>query len=143
MGKVSVMNILAVLIVGSPLMATAGVPIVVGHPAPLLVAGAPVQLAANDDFTARKDDYLQKSRSEMDEWRNKIHGAGENAEAKGHEMSASARAHFNRTWTAAQRNWRKLQTERAEGWDKVKSAYERSTAELREQWHKIHPEDKD
>jgi hypothetical protein len=134
------MNILSVLIVGSPL-ALSGLPVVTHHAAPPLVAGAPVQLAASDDFAARKDAYLQKSRSEMDEWRAKIHGAGESAEATGHEMSASAKAHFNRTWTATERYWQKLQTESAEGWDKTKRAYERSTTDLREQWHKIHPED--
>lgn len=137
------MNVLSVLIVGSPLIAVSGLPIVAHHPAPPLVTDAPLQLAASDDFAARKDAYLQKSRSEMDEWRDKIHGTGESVEAKGHEMSASAKAHFNRTWDATERYWQKLQTESAEGWDKTKRAFERSTADLREQWHKVHPEDKD
>jgi hypothetical protein len=137
------MNILSVLIVGSPLIAVSGLPIAAHHPAPMRVPDAPLQLAASDDFAARKDAYLQKSRSEMDEWRDKIHGAGESVEAKGHEMSASAKAHFNRTWAATERYWQKLQTESAESWDKTKRAYERSTADLRQQWHKIHPEDKD
>jgi hypothetical protein len=109
----------------------------------MLVTDAPLQLIDDVDFTTRKDAYLQKSRTEMDEWRNKIHGAGESAEAKGHEVSASAKAHLNHTWTATQRYWRKLQTESAEGWDKTRNAYERSTAELRQQWHRIHPEDQD
>jgi hypothetical protein len=137
------MNILSVLIVGSPLIAVSGLPIAAHHPAPMLVTDAPLQLIDDVDFTTRKDAYLQKSRTEMDEWRNKIHGAGESAEAKGHEVSASAKAHINQTWTATQRYWRKLQTESAEGWDKTRNAYERSTAELRQQWHRIHPEDQD
>jgi len=135
------MNVLSVFIVGSPLIAVSGLPIVAHHPAPMLVTDAPLQLAASDDFTARKDAYLQKSRPEMDEWRDKVHGAGESAEAKGHEMSASAKAHLNRTWAATERYWQKLQTESAEGWNKTKRAYERSSADLRQQWHKIHPED--
>ena len=135
------MNILSVLIVGSPLIAVSGLPIVAHQPVPPLVTDAPLQLAASDDFAARKDAYVQKSRSEMDEWRDKIHDAGESAEATGHEMSASAKAHFNRTWAATERYWQKLQTESAEGWDKTKRAFERSTTDLREQWHKIHPED--
>src|ERR1700724_1140155 len=118
-----------------------GLPIVAQHPASPLATDAPLQLV-DDDFAVRKDAYLQKSRTEMDEWRSKIHGAGERAEGKGHEASASAKADFNRTWTATERHWRKLQTESAKGWDRTKSAYERSTADLREQWHKIHPEDK-
>lgn len=136
------MNFLSVLIVASPLIAVSGLPIVALHPAPSLATGAPLQLV-DDDFTARKDTYLQRSRTEMDEWRSKIHGAGESAEAKGHQVSASVKAHFNRTWTATERQWRKLQSESAEGWDRTKSAYERLTADLRAQWHKIHPEDQD
>lgn len=137
------MSILPVLVVGSSLIAVSGLPIPAHHPAPPLATVAPLQLAASDDFAARKDAYIQKFGSEMDEWRDKVHGAGESAEAKGHEVSASAKAHFNRTWAATERNWQKLQTESAEGWNKTKRAFERSTADLREQWHKIHPEDKD
>ena len=135
------MNILSVLIVGSPLIVISGLPIVSHHPASMLVANAPLQLVDDADFTARKDAFLQKSRTEMDEWRNKIQGAGESAEAKGREVSASAKAHFDQAWTATQRSWRKLQTESAEGWDKTRNAFERSSAELRRQWHTIHPED--
>ena len=136
-----IMNILSVLIVGSPLIAVSGLPIASHHPASLLVTDAPLQLVDDADFTTRKDAYLQKSRSEMDEWQNKIHGVGESAEAKGHEVSASAKAHFDQTWTSTQRYWRKLQSESADGWDKTRNAFERSTAELRRQWHRIHPED--
>jgi hypothetical protein len=134
------MNILSVLIVGAPLV---GLPTVAQQAAPPLANDAPLQLVEDNDFAARKDAYLQKSRTEMDEWRSKIHGAGESAESKGHQVSASAKAHFNRTWTATERQWHKLQTESAEGWDRTKNAYERSTADLRAQWHKIHPEDQD
>jgi hypothetical protein len=137
------MNILSILIVGSPLIAVSGLPIAAHNPTPVLVTNAPLQLIDDVDFTTRKNAYLQKSRTEMDEWRNKIHGAGESAEAKGHEVSASAKTHLHQTWTATQRYWRKLQTESAEGWDKTRNAYERSTAELRQQWHRIHPEDQD
>jgi hypothetical protein len=135
------MSILSVLIVGSSLIAISGLPTVSHHPASMLGADAPLQLVEDTDFTARKDAYLQKSRTEMNEWRNKIHGAGESAEAKGNEASASAKAHFDKAWTATKRSWRKLQTESAEGWDKTRNAFERSSADLRQQWHKIHPED--
>jgi hypothetical protein len=130
------MNILAVLIVGSPLLAMAGLPVVVHHPAPLLFNDPLLKVADNDDFAARKDAYLQKTRNEMAEWQKKIDAAGERAEA-------DTKAHLNRTWAATQEHWRTLQAESAESWDKTKNAYERSTAELRAQWHQLHPEDKD
>jgi len=109
----------------------------------MLVTDAPLQLVDDGDFATRKEAYLRKSHNEMDEWRNRIHDAGESAEATGHEVSASAKAQFNRAWTATKSSWQKLQTESVEGWEKTRKAYERSTAELREQWHKIHPEDQD
>jgi hypothetical protein len=137
------MNALAVLIVAGPLMAIAGLPALADHPAPLLANGPLLKLADDQDFAARKDAYLQKMRNEMAEWRNKMHAAGERTEAEAHEASAETKARLNRTWSATERGWRKLQAESAEGWDKTKKAYERSTADLRTQWHKLHPEDKD
>jgi hypothetical protein len=145
-----VMNVLALLIVGGPLvavavvggpaMATASAPTMATHPV-AMGHGSPLRLASNDDFTTRKDAYVRKSGDEMTEWRNKIHAAGERAEAKGHEASAETKDHFNRAWAETEEGWRKLQAESAEGWDNTKNAYEKSTAELRAQWHKIHPED--
>jgi hypothetical protein len=137
------MNVLAVLIIAGPLMATAGPPAAADHPAPLLINQPLLQLADNDDFAARKDEYIRRTNAEMAEWRRKMDAAGERTEAKGHEASAETREHLNRTWSATEGTWRKLQAESAEGWDNTKNAYERSTAELRGQWHRIHPEDKD
>jgi hypothetical protein len=134
------MSIITALIVGAPVL-VAGLPIA-PHPVSSQITNAPLR-RVDDTFAARKDAYLQKSRQEMDEWRSKIHIASERAEAKGHEASARAQAHLNRAWSATERNWQMLQTESAEGWDRTKGAYERSTAELRAQWHKIHPEDND
>jgi hypothetical protein len=137
------MKVLAVLIVGGPLMAMSGLPAAASHLAPVPVNERLLQVADNDDFATRKDAYLQKTRNEMTEWRKKMDAAGEGAEAEGHEASADMKEHLKRTWSATERGWRKLETESAEGWDNTKTAYERSTAELRVQWHKIHPEDKD
>lgn len=137
------MNIFAVFIVGGSLIATAGLPAVTDHPAPLLANGPLLKLADDQDFAARKNAYVRKVRNEMAEWRKKMHAAGERTEAEAQEASADAKAHLDRTWTATERASRRLQAESAEGWDKTKTAYERSTAELRTQWHKLHPEDND
>jgi hypothetical protein len=134
------MKVLAVLIVAGPLMAVAGQSAFADHPAAPRAHGLLLRVANDDDFAVRKETYLQKSRGEMDEWRTKMHATGERVEAEGHEASAKTKAHLNRTWTATERGWQKLQTESAEGWDKTKHAYERSTADLRVQWHKLHPE---
>jgi len=137
------MNVFAVLIVGGSLIAMAGLPTMAGQPTQLLVNGPPLKVAENDDFASRKDAYLRKMRNEMAEWRNKLHAAGEGAEAKAHEASADTKAQLDRTWAETEGVWRNLEAESAEGWDKTKNAYERSITELRARWHKLHPEDKD
>lgn len=137
------MNVLAVLVVGGPLLLMAGLPAMADHPTPLLANGALLKLADDEDFAARKNAYVQKMQNEMAEWRTKMHTTGERTEATVHTASADARAHLDRTWSATERASRKVQAESAEGWDKTKTAYERSTAQLRTQWHKLHPEDQD
>lgn len=138
------MNVLTVLIVAGPLMAVAGAPSVLAQSAASsMVQEAPLRLAQNDDFTTRKDDYVKRSGNEMTEWRNKIHAKGEQAEAKGHAESAEAKTHFKEIWAATETGWQKLKSESADGWDRSKTAYERSVADLRAQWHKMHPEDND
>jgi hypothetical protein len=141
--KVNTMNVFTVLVVGGPLLLMTGLPAVADHPTPLLVNGTLLKFADDEDFAARKTAYVQRMRSEMAEWRMKMHATGERTEAEAHDASADAKAHLDRTWSATERASRKLQAESAEGWDKTKTAYERSTAQLRVQWHKLHPEDQD
>jgi hypothetical protein len=142
------MKVTAVLTVAIPLMAVAGMPAVAAQPVSPVAQGSPLQgsplrIAASDDFSARKDDYVRRAGDEMNEWRSKLHATGEQAEDKAHEASAETKAHLDRAWAATERNWRRLKGVSAEGWEKSKNAYERSVAELRAQWHKIHPENND
>jgi hypothetical protein len=135
------MKVLAVLLVGGPLLLMAGPPAMADHPTSLPANGTLLKLADDEDFAARKAAYIEKMHNEMAEWRRKIHATGEATQAKLHDASADAKAHLDRTWSATERASRKLQAESAEGWDKTKALYERSTAQLRLQWHKLHPED--
>jgi hypothetical protein len=141
--KVNIMNVLSVLVIVGPLLLMTGVPAMADHPTPLLVNGALLKLADDGDFAARKDAYVQKMHDEMAEWRRKLHATGERSEAEVREASADAKAHLDRTWSATERASRRLQAASADGWDQTKTAYERSTAQLRMQWHKLHPEDQD
>lgn len=135
------MRVLAILIVAGPLMAAAvtGAP-VMADDVSTEATHPPLRLA---DFTARKDAYVQKADDEMSAWRDKIGAAGERAEAMGQEASAETKVQFNQIWGATQDGWRKLQVESAEGWEASKRTYERSVAELRVQWRKLHADDQD
>lgn len=141
--KVNIMNVLSVLVVGGPLLLMTGLPAMAGHPTPSLVNGTLLKLADDEDFAARKDAYVQRMQNEMAEWRSKMHATGEQTGAEVREANADVKAHLDRTWSATERASRKLQAASAEGWDKTKAGYERSTAQLRTQWHKLHPEDQD
>ena len=54
------MNILSVLIVGSPLIAVSGLPIAAHHPAPMLVTDAPLQLIEDVDFRPARFSTVQQ-----------------------------------------------------------------------------------
>jgi hypothetical protein len=144
MSKGDVMKVLAILIVGGPLLAASVIgAAAMADAAPTEATHPALRLADTGDFTARKDAYIQKADDEMSEWRDKIRAAGDQAEAMGQQVSAEAKVQLNQIWVATQDGWRKLQVEGAEGWDESQRAYERSVAELRVQWHKIHADDND
>jgi len=103
-------------------------------------SGAPTQLSAESDFGAKKDEYVRRSKAEMEEWRLKIHDFGETAEAKGHEASADAKAGLQTAWEKTEAESRKLETASADGWDNAKSSFEHASQDLKDRWHRIHPE---
>src|ERR1700688_2348227 len=117
-------------------MAIAGLPSVTDHPTPLLTGEPVLVLVGTDDAAAGRDTYIRKARTEMAEWREKIRAAGDRAQVEGSAASANTKAHLDQAWTTTERGWRRLQAESAEGWDKAKLAYERSTADLRVQWQR-------
>ena len=114
---------------------------IAGVPGPSLATGAHVQLVADSDFGTKKDEYLRRAGAEMREWRDKLHDLGEKAEAKGHEAKAEASEHLDAAWSTTKEKWGSLQTASAEHWDGAKRSFEKASAELREKWHRIHPDD--
>jgi hypothetical protein len=105
-------------------------------------AGAPAQLAADDDATGDKDTYAQKAREEMQEWQRKLHDVGAQAQAKGQEAGNAAGDDLNVAWTKAKAASGKLQAAGAEDWESAKASYERASNDLARAWHRIHPDDK-
>jgi hypothetical protein len=122
----------------APLTANAGA---VEPPNSSHVGNATIQLVAEGDFASKKNEYLQRARDEMQEWRQKWDHVGEKAEAKGHEAKAEVKEQLNAAWAETKEKWNKLQTASADGWEGAKRSYEKASAELKEKWHKVHPED--
>jgi hypothetical protein len=134
------MKILNALAAGGTLLLIAAVP-AAGQPMSLHASGAPIRLVAEGDFGAKKDEYVQRSKSEMREWQRKMHDAGETAEAKGHEASAATKSALHDAWAKTETESRKLETASADGWDSAKRSFEKASQNLKDTWHKIHPDD--
>lgn len=85
---------------------------------------------ADSDFARKKDEYVQSAKREMQEWGDKIEHAGGHAERD-----------VNRAWTKTKDASRRLQTASADRWDRAKAGFESAMQDLKDRWHKIHPED--
>jgi gas vesicle protein len=105
-------------------------------------SGAPTQLAAEGDFGAKKDEYVQRSKAEMQDWRKKIDEFGDTAEAKGHEADAAAKSDLQAAWVNAEAESRKLATASADAWDDAKASFEKASQNLKDTWQKNHPDGK-
>jgi hypothetical protein len=89
-----------------------------------------LRLAAEGDFSAKKDEYVRDAKRELDEWNDKLHRTGDNA---GKDV--------DRAWSKTKRAAQQLQTASGDQWDHAKRGYENAMQGLKDRWHKIHPED--
>jgi len=101
-------------------------------------SNAPAQMTAPADRAT----YIQKARSDLAGWQQKMDDFGARAKAKGHEASTAAGKDLDAAWTATKAGAGKLQTVGAEGWMDAKTSYESASRDLARTWAKIRPEDK-
>lgn len=113
-----------------------------GQAIPPHASGAPTRLTAEGDFGAKKDEYVRRSKAEMQEWQQKVHDFDGTAEAKGHEANAAAESDLRKAWANAEAESRKLETASADGWDGARASFEKASQNLKDAWHRSHPEDK-
>lgn len=135
-----VMKILNVVVAGGTLLLIAALP-AIGQPISPRAGGAPVHLVAEQDFGAKKDEYVRRMKDEMRDWQKKIHDFGERAEDKGHEASDATKAGLRDAWAKTETESRRLESAGAEGWESAKSAFETASNNMKGAWRKIHPED--
>jgi len=103
--------------------------------------GAPTQLTAAGEFSAKKDEYVQRSRNEMREWQRKMQNFSRKADAKAHEAGAAGMSRLREAWAKTQAESRVLESTSADGWQSAKNSFEKASRNLKDAWHKIHPED--
>jgi len=133
------MKLLNALAMSGALFLTAALP-AAGQPISPQASGPPLQLAAEGEFGAKKDEYVQKSKSEMAEWRRKVDELKAKSQTKGHEASAASERHLHEAWAKTEAESHKLEGASADGWENAKSSFEKASQNLKDAWHKLHPE---
>lgn len=132
------LNILAAA--GTLLLIAAGP--AAGQPISLHASGPPMRLVAEGDFGAKKDEYVQRSKTEMREWQRKMHDAGETVGAKGQDAGAATKSALHDAWAKTEAESRKLGAASADGWEGARSSFEKASQNFKDAWRKLHPDDK-
>ena len=78
--------------------------------------------------------YLQRVQAEMDDWRLKLHGMADQAEATGQDTATAAKSDLRAAWSKTEADARSLQTAPAAGWDDAKSSFEQASQDLQHAW---------
>jgi hypothetical protein len=94
----------------------------------------------DDDFTSKRQEYQERAQRQMDEWGQKINRAAESAKENGKRMTEDAQAELDKAWAETREQWAKLQQASADGWERTRTAYERASHKMREEWNKFYPE---
>jgi hypothetical protein len=96
----------------------------------------PAQHGTADDFTAKKDAYLSAAQRHMAAWGRKLDQYSRDAAAKGERAGKEADKELHRAWLETQATSRRLGRATEKGWDKAKTAFERASARLEQDWHR-------
>jgi hypothetical protein len=96
---------------------------------PSLGDTAYINPVADSEFAAKKDEYMQSVKREMQEWGDKLHHVGSHAEGD-----------LDRAWIKTKNAAHQLQAASADDWGRARQGFENSMRALKDRWHKIHPE---
>ncbi|MGH6980194.1 MAG: hypothetical protein ACREFC_03220 [Stellaceae bacterium] len=100
-------------------------------------AGQPQQeqQKGGDDFAAKKDAYVKRMHSDMDQWGNKIGKYSADAKAKGDRAAGDADKDLRQAWLKTKEASRKVAHASKKSWSKAKAAFERASDKLNKEWH--------
>jgi hypothetical protein len=102
-------------------------------------SGVPLQLVAEGSFDAKKDEYVHKSKTEMQEWQEKMKDFGQKADGKGQQAAATSKTALQQAWAKTEVESRKLEAAGADGWENAKNAFEKASQNFKDSWRKAHP----
>lgn len=133
------MRTLAASLLTLSLVATGPLSAVAVERAPAAAPHAAI-VRVDDDFTRKRTEYQERAQRQMDEWGQKINQAAESAKENGKRMAEDAQAELDKTWAETREQWAKLQQASADGWERTRTAYERASRKMRDEWNKFYPE---
>jgi hypothetical protein len=97
---------------------------------------------ADNDFTATKDKYVDQARDQMADWKRKLDDAGDKVGAQARTSSDAAQRDLNTAWRKTQAAADRLQGASQDGWDRVKTSFEKASHDLKDTWNRVHPDAK-
>ncbi len=132
------MRPLAVPLIGISLLA-APLAAAAAERAPAAPTGLLVRI--DESFTQKREEYQERAQRQMDEWGHKMSEAAESAKENGRQLAADAQAELDHAWADTKEQWAKLQQAGADGWERARTAYERASRKMKDEWNKFHAED--
>ena len=132
-----VMKMLIAPLAAGAFLVSGVLPAFAAQPAAAPAAGDRIQVADTADFAAKKDEYVKKSKDDMQLWQQRVHDFGEKAKADGQKAGDAARVQLDKAWRDTKAASAKLQEAGEDGWVGAKGAYERASAKLRSVWHDV------
>lgn len=84
---------------------------------------------ADSDFSAKKDEYMAQVKREMEDWGDKLHHAGRDAQER-----------LDGAWTATKEAAGKLQVASSTQWDRAKQGFESALQDLKDRWRQSRPD---
>lgn len=136
------MKILTAAIVFAPLMLAGVLPAMAGPPVSLSPENAPARSATRVDAEADRTTYMQKTRTQLQEWQRKVSDYGAQSKDKGQAAGNAGGKELNKAWAKTQAASHQLRTASSDRWDGAKASYEKASRGLAETWHKYHPDEK-
>ena len=125
-------NLIASVMAGS-LVLMAALP-AAGQSARLVDSNAAVHDSGSDG-----DTYIQMARSEVQQWRRKLHGFSASAQARATEANKAVADNLTTAWTRTEAASRRLQNAGADDWPSAKTSYNAASQKLTLAWHKVSP----
>jgi hypothetical protein len=94
----------------------------------------------DNDFAAKRDEYLRKAQDELQSWQTRMGTWTDQAKAQGSEAGEEARRNLDKAWTDVKANWQKLQAAAPQTWDKARASFEDASQRMKSAWEKIEPQ---